>query len=209
MGFETVIEVRGVVGDFVHKINELRFQRRALVQQIFGELRKLRSGIIARMFDDAFANFEGEIQSRKIEIALLELFDDVERVKIVIEALAVLAHAEVELLFAGVAEGRVADVVRQGQRFGKIGIQMQSAGNGAGHLRDFESVGEAIAKMIGVARGEDLRFGFEAAEGAGMNDAVAVARVVVAIGMLRLGVTAAAGAAHVHGVGCEHSFSSF
>ncbi len=86
---------------------------------------------------------------------------------------------------------------------------MQSAGDGAGHLRDFESVGETIAEVIGVARGEDLRFGFEAAEGAGMDHAVAVARVIVAIGMLRLREAAAARAAHVHGVGCEHAFRSF
>ena len=145
----------------------------------------------------------------EIEIALLELFENIERVEIVVEVLAVRAHAQIELLFAGVAEGRMADVVREGQRFGEIGIQMQSAGNGAGHLRDFESVREAIAEVIGIARGEDLRFGFEAAESARMDDAVAVARVIVAIGMLRLREAAAAGAAHVHGVGCEHAFSSF
>ena len=58
VGFETVVEVRGVVGDFVHEIDQLRFQRRALVEQIFGELRKFSGGVIARMFDDAFANFE-------------------------------------------------------------------------------------------------------------------------------------------------------
>ena len=137
------------------------------------------------------------------------MFNDVERVKIVVEALAEFAHAEVELLFTGVAEGRMADVVSQGQRFGKIGIQIQSAGNGARHLRDFESVSEAIAEVIGVAGGEDLRFGFEAAEGARMDDAVAVAGVIVAVRMLRLGVATAASAAHVHGVGCEHSLRLF
>src|ERR1700723_354871 len=86
---------------------------------------------------------------------------------------------------------------------------MQSVGNGAGHLRDFEGVREAITEMIGVARGEDLRLGFEAAESAGVDDAVAVAGVIVAIGMLRLREAAAASAAHVHGVGCEHAFSPF
>ena len=64
MGLEAVVEVGGVVGDFVHEINQLRFERRALVQQIFGEMWKFRRGIIARMFDDAFANLEGEIQAR-------------------------------------------------------------------------------------------------------------------------------------------------
>ena len=35
---ETVVEVGGVVGDLVHEINELSFERRALLQQVFGEL---------------------------------------------------------------------------------------------------------------------------------------------------------------------------
>ena len=153
------------------------------------------------MFDDAFADFESEVQAGIFEIALFELFDDVERVEIVVEAVAVFAHALVELLFAGVTEGRVADIVDQRESFDEIGIELQSAGDGAGDLRDFERVGEAIAKMIGVARGEDLRFGFQAAERARMDYAIAVAGVIVAVGMRRFGVAAAARAADVHGVG--------
>ena len=41
--------------------------------------------------------------------------------------------------------------------------------------------------MVGIARGEDLRFGFEAAKGARVNDAVAVAGVGGAIGMVGFG----------------------
>src|ERR1700679_3669376 len=79
---------------------------------------------------------------------------------------------------------------------------MQSVGNGAGHLRDFEGVREAITEMIGVARGEDLRLGFEAAESAGVDDAVAVAGVIVAIGVLRVRGAAAAKPAWIwHGPG--------
>ena len=72
------------------------------------------------MFDDSFAHFEGEIQPGKSEIALLELFHDSQRVQIVVEALAMLAHAEIQLLFARVAKGRMPDVVNQRQRFGEI-----------------------------------------------------------------------------------------
>jgi hypothetical protein len=38
MGFVAVVEVGGVVGDFVGEVDELSFERRALVEQIFGEL---------------------------------------------------------------------------------------------------------------------------------------------------------------------------
>ena len=65
VSLEAVVEVGGVVGDLVHEIDQLGFERRALVQQIFGEMRIFGRGIIARMFDDAFANFEGEIQAGK------------------------------------------------------------------------------------------------------------------------------------------------
>ena len=120
------------------------------------------------------------------------MFDDAQRVEIVVEAVAVLAHGGVERFFAGVAERRMADVVDQRQRFGEIDVEAERSGNGAGDLRDFEGVGEAVAEMIGIARGEDLRFGFEAAESARMDDAVAVTREIVPIGMLRLREAAAA-----------------
>ncbi len=35
MGFVAVVEVGGVVGDFVGQVDELGFERRALVEQIF------------------------------------------------------------------------------------------------------------------------------------------------------------------------------
>ena len=115
----------------------------------------------------------------------------------------------VELFFSCVAEGRVADVVDQGQGFGEIGIQAQAPATVRAILRDFKRVREAIAEMVGVARGEDLRLRFEAAKGAGMDDAVAVARVIVAIGMRRFREAPAARAFDVHGVGSGHSAMPF
>jgi len=61
LGFESIVEIGGVVGNFVHAIDELRFERRALIEKIFGELREFLGGIIARVFDDAFANFKRKI----------------------------------------------------------------------------------------------------------------------------------------------------
>ena len=75
------------------------------------------------MLDDSFAHLESKIQAREIEIALLELLDDSQRVKIVIEAVAILAHARVELLLAGMAKRRVADVMHQRESLGEIGVE--------------------------------------------------------------------------------------
>ena len=128
------------------------------------------------MFHDALAHLKRKIQSGKIQIALLELLDDPQRMKIVIEALAMLAHAFVELLFSGVAEGRVADVVNQSESLGKIGVDSQRARHRARDLRHFQRVREPVAKMVGETHGEDLRLRFEPAKRARVNHAVAVAR---------------------------------
>src|SRR4029077_10946710 len=61
--------------------------------------------------------------------------------------------------------------------------------------------------MVRVASGEDLGFVFKAAEGAGVDDAVAVALKVVAIGMRRLRESASAGLFHLHRVGGQHGDS--
>ena len=89
------------------------------------------------MFHDAFANLEGQIQSGKCKVALLKTFHDVQRVKIVIESRAVIAHQLIQPVFAGMSEWRMADVVNQRQRFGQIGIQIQRARNCARDLRNF------------------------------------------------------------------------
>ena len=84
------------------------------------------------------------------------------------------------------------DVMHKGERLGKFRVQTQCSGHCAGNLRNLKRVGEPITKMIGIADGEDLGLGFEAAEGARMNDAVAIARVFAAIGMRRFRMAAAA-----------------
>src|ERR1017187_4734192 len=163
--------------------------------------------VIMGVLDDAFADFEGEVQAAEGGVALFEIFDDAEGVQVVVEEEAVLAHGGVEGLFSGMAEGRVADVVDQGEGFGEIDVEAEGSGDGAGDLRDFESVGEAVAEVVGVAAGGDLGLGFETAEGAGVNYSVAVALKIIAVGVGRLGEAASAGVFDVHRVGGEHDRS--
>ena len=68
------------------------------------------------MLGHAFADLERQVQAGKARIALLELLDDAQRVDVVIEVVAEAVHLAVQLLFAGVGEGRMADVVHQRQR---------------------------------------------------------------------------------------------
>jgi len=123
--------------------------------------------------------------------------------KIVIEAVAVLAHPRVELSFSRVSERRMADVMDQREGLGEICVDPERAPHRARDLRHFQSVSQPVAKMVGKARSENLGLRLKPAKRAGMQYTVAVARVVVAIGMLHFRVTASARPPDVHGVGFE------
>ena len=77
------------------------------------------------MLDDAFANGEGEVQAAVGGVALLKVLDDAQRVQIVVEAKVMALQAAIQCALAGVAEGRVADVVDQRERLREIFIQAQ------------------------------------------------------------------------------------
>src|SRR5260370_27992029 len=177
LGFEGIVDIRGVVSNFIDPVDELRFEGRTQIQKVFHKLRKFRGGVIARVLDDAFTNFKREIQAGKIEVTLLELFDDAQGVQIVIETAAARAHQFVELPFAGMAQLRMADVMDESERLGKLGVQSQRCGDGAGNLRDFQCVRQAITEMVRIARSGNLRLGVKASKSSVMDDAIAFARV--------------------------------
>src|SRR5271155_3310836 len=159
------------------------------------------------MFDDAFAHLESQVESAESCIAQLEIFDDAQRMQVVVKEKSVLAHGGVESFFAGVTERWMADIVHQCQRFDQLDVKAKLSCDGAGNLRDLDGVRQAIAKMIRVAASEDLGFGLKPAKSPGVNDAITVALKIVAVGMLRLGVKASAGLLHPHGVVGEHQES--
>ena len=105
--------------------------------------------------------------------------------QVVIEALAETPHLAIQLLFAGVREGRMADVVRQRQRLGQILVQLQHRGQRARDLRDLDGVRQPIAKVVGDAGWKDLRLVFQAAKSAGVDHAIAIALELVAVRMRR------------------------
>src|ERR1700689_391681 len=128
----------------------------------------LIGAVVTRVLDDALADAEGEIEAAVGGVALFEVLDDAEGVDVVVEAAAVTAEAGVKSTLAGVAEGGVADVVDEGEGFCEVFVEAEFGGGGASDLRDLDGVGEAAAKVVGGAAGEDLSFAREAAEGAGL-----------------------------------------
>jgi hypothetical protein len=80
-------------------------------------------------------------------------------------------------------EGRMADIVRQGQGFGHILSQSQNRSDRPGYLRDLQGVGKAIAKVVGETGREDLGLILQPSKCPRVNYPVAVAAEFVAIGM--------------------------
>lgn len=124
-----------------------------------------------------------------------------------IERKSMLEHGCVQRFLAGMTERRVSEIMHQRKRFGEIYIQRQRTGNRASNLSDLNGVSQTIAKVIGIAAGENLSLIFEAAKGSRVNDAVAVALKIVAIGMRRFRETAPAGVLYLNRVAGQHARS--
>jgi hypothetical protein len=189
-GIEAVVEVGGEVGDFVGEVDELGFEGRELIEEVVGELGVVGCGVIARVLDDAFAQAESEVEAAESGVALLEPGDDAQGVEVVVKGEAVVAEGAVEGLFAGVAKGRMADVVGEGEGFGELGIEAEGAGKGACNLDDLERMREAAAEVvagwIAGQAGEDLGFAGEAAKCARVENAGGVAGKGRAVRVRRL-----------------------
>ena len=88
-------------------------------------------------------------------VAALERGDDAQGLGVVVEA-AVGREARVERPLAGMAERRMAEVVRQRQRFRQILVEAERAGQRAGDLGDLQRVGQPRAVMVALVEDEHL-----------------------------------------------------
>ena len=104
----------------------------------------------------------------------LELGHDAQGVAVVVEA-AVLGHAGVQRVLAGMPEGGMAEVVAKRDRFREIVVELKRPSERAGDLRHLDRMGEASAEMVALVIDEHLGLMGEPAEGGRMDDAVAVA----------------------------------
>ena len=133
--------------------------------------RHVRCGLV---LGQALESFPREIQSGEVGVFSLEYLDDAAALSVVFEA-AVILHEFVEGLLAGMAARRVAKVVREGDGLGEILVEPQCTGDVPGDGGHFHRVGEACAEMLPAAAEENLCLVLQSAEGARMDDAVAVA----------------------------------
>ena len=203
----------GVVGDVVRDRRGLRFkageaieiQREQRVEIRHGP-RQQRARLGPRpdqraiVLDQPLQRFPGKVQPVELGIAMLQRRDDPQRLGVVVEA-AISRHLPVEGPLAGMAEGRVAEIMDQRDGLGEILVEPQSPGEGAGDLRHLDRVGQAGAKMIALVGDENLGLVLQPAKGGGMDDPVAIALERRAGAAGGLGIEAAAGFLGLHGVG--------
>ena len=124
---------------------------------------------------------------------------DAQALRVVVEAANGL-HRLVQRVLAGVAEGRVAEVVGQRDGLDQVFVQVERAGQRARDLRHLQAVRQPRAVMVALVIDEDLRLMDEPPERGRVHDAVAVALIDRARGARRLLVQPAAAFFGVRGV---------
>jgi len=93
---------------------------------------------------------------------------------------AVVRHRGFQRILARMAEGWMADVVREAQGLGQILVEPQRTRDSTPDLCHLDTVSQADAIMVAVRSDEHLRLVAQAAKRDRMNDAVTVALEVVA-----------------------------
>ncbi len=181
-GTQAIVDVMVVVADLVGQIAQLRLDGglRPLDEappEIAQLMRLLRRAVL----EDAFARFVGEVEAVECAIALLQQINGAQALQIVLEA-AVIPHAGIERILAGMAERRMSEVVGEGDGLGQVLVEAHRARQGAGNLRHLDAVSEAGAEEIAFVIDEDLRLVFQAAKRGGMDDPIPVALVFAARG---------------------------
>ncbi len=180
-GAQAVVDVMREIGDIVREARDLRFRVRPAVEfealPCFDAPHGLSDRVVARdrtiVFGKALERFPGEVQPVEVQILPFERRDDADRLRVMVEA-AEAAHGLIERPFARVPERRVAEIVRESQRFGQVFVQPQLPGDGARDLRHFERVRQPRPEVIAFVKQEHLRLVGQTPEGGRMQNAVAV-----------------------------------
>jgi uncharacterized protein YgbK (DUF1537 family) len=102
------------------------------------------------------------------------------------DALLIVAKSKrtdtVERPLTGMTERRMPEIVPEADRFGQVFVEKKRSRNGTGDLRNFERVRKTGTEVIVGRTKENLRFMFQTAESAAMNDPIAIALILGANG---------------------------
>jgi len=189
-----------VISDLVGEVGDLRLEGGVFRVEPFALAGVVVGGVMLR---EAFADFPGKVKAGEGGVFLLDLFHDAQAVHVVFEAAAA-AHEPGQFGFPLVTEGGMAEVMGEGDGLGQVGVQLQRAGDIPRDGGHFHGMGEPGAEMVAAAVQENLGLVFKPAEGAGMDDAVAVPLILGAPDRGFLTVFAAPGIRAELGVGRQN-----
>ncbi len=183
-GGDAVVDVVIVVGDVIGQGRDLGLgrgpgvQTQAIVVVVpLDRLPRRLAQLVGHrtvVLDDPLQRFPGQVQAQEIGIAVLQFGHDPEGLDVVVEA-AVVAHLDLELVLAGVTEGRMAQVMAQRDGLGQIAVEAERRRQRARHLRHFQRVRQAGAEIVALVRHEDLGLLLQATEGRRVDDPVTIA----------------------------------
>src|SRR5262245_31197223 len=125
------------------------------------------------VLDQPLERFPGEVEAVERRVAPLKRGHRAQCLGVVVEA-AEIAEAAVKRTLTGMAEWRMAEIVRQRQRLCEVLVEAERPSQGTGDLGDFQSVGEARTEVVAFMKDEDLRLVGQPAKSRRMDDAVAV-----------------------------------
>ena len=154
------------------------------------------------MLDHALPDFPGQVQTRELRVALLQLRDDSEGLPIVIESTGVL-HQPGQSHFAGMAKWRVPEVMRKADDLNQILVPAERPRQRPADLRNLEGVRQTRAKIVAFIDDEYLGLVFQSAESRRVQHTIAIALEAGAVVGLIVQVGAALGVATSSTVGCE------
>src|ERR1700750_2066171 len=112
--------------------------------------------VIARVLDNPLSHAARKIQSAMCRIALLEVFHDAQRMKVMIKAQSMPLEATIQGSFTRMSKRRMPNVMTQRQCLRKVFVQPQPGCCSSCNFRYFDGVGQSAAKMIGGSTRKDL-----------------------------------------------------
>ncbi len=164
-GPHRVVDIVVDVGDDVRDAGDLPFDGAGAVLRVGPDGHPALALRVAR---DSVAHLPREVEALTL---VLEHVDDAQALLVVVEATR---DQVVQHPLAGMAEGRVAEVVAERDGLGQLLVEPQHLGDAAGNLRDLERMREARAVVVAGRREEHLRLVLEPAERLAVNHAVAI-----------------------------------
>ena len=108
---------------------------------------------LGAMLQNAFACLERQIQAVVGRVALFQRVDDAQALQVVLEPRAlgvVTLQASIQRILPGMTKRRMAQVVRQRNRFDQVFIELQRAGDGAPQLRHFQRMRQPGAEQVAL-----------------------------------------------------------